>query len=68
VTKNLRAGVSDLASVLEHAGYDAKAWTGARQQQENPQQQAQEAPQRRSNKAAAEQFDSILQQPNQENS
>ena len=70
VTKNLRAGVSDLASVLEHAGYDAKAWAGARQQQENPQQQQQQAPQRRSNRtgAPAEQFDSILQQPNQENS
>jgi hypothetical protein len=70
VTKNLRAGVSDLASVLEHAGYDAKAWAGGRQQPENPQQQQQQTPQRRSNRtgAPAEQFDSILQQPNQENS
>jgi hypothetical protein len=70
VTKNLRAGVSDLASILEHAGYDAKAWTGGRQQPENPQQQQQQTPQRRSSGtgAPAEQFDSILQQPNQENS
>ena len=69
VTKNLRAGVSDLASVLEHAGYDAKAWAGGRQQQENPQQQ-QQTSQRRNNRtgAPAEQFDSIVQQPNQENS
>lgn len=70
VTKNLRAGVTDLASVLEHAGYDAKTWAGGRQQQENPQQQQQETPQRRNSRTAlaTEQFDNILQQPNQENS
>ena len=70
VTRSLRAGVTDLASVLEHAGYDAKAWAGDRQQQGNPQQQDQQTPQRRNSRtgAAAEQFDSILQQPNQENS
>jgi len=70
MTKNLRAGVTDLASVLEHAGYDAKAWTGGRQQQGNPQQEEEQTAQRRGsrNGAATEQFDSILQQPNQENS
>ena len=70
VTKNLRAGVTDLASVLEHAGYDAKAWTGGRQQQSNPQQQEPQTPQRRNSRtgAATDQFDNILQQPNQENS
>jgi len=70
VTKDLRAGVTDLASVLERAGYDAKAWAGDRQQQGNPQQQEQQSPQRRNSKSGegAEQFESILQQPNQENS
>ena len=70
VTRNLRAGVTDLASVLEHAGYDAKAWTGDRQQQGNPQQQQEQTPQRRNNRSGdgAQQFESILQQPNQENS
>lgn len=70
VTKDLRAGVTDLASVLEHAGYDAKAWAGDRQQQGNPQQQEEQTPQRRNNRSGddAQQFDSILQQPNQENS
>jgi hypothetical protein len=69
VTRNLRSGVTDLASVLEHAGYDAKAWTGDRPQQGNPQQQEQQSQQRRQNKSGdgAEQFESILQQPNQEN-
>jgi hypothetical protein len=70
VTKNLRAGVTDLATVLANAGYDAKAWTSGRQQQDNPQQQDQQAPQRRASKAdaGAESFDRILQQPHQENS
>jgi hypothetical protein len=70
VTKDLRAGVTDLASVLEHAGYDANAWAGDRQQQENPQQQEEQTPQRRNNGSedGAGQFESILQQPNQENS
>ncbi len=47
VTKSLRAGVTDLATVLEHAGYDAKAWTNDRQQQGNPQQQQQQEEQAR---------------------
>jgi hypothetical protein len=70
VTKDLRAGVTDLASVLERAGYDAKAWAGDRQQQGNPQQQQEQTPQRRNNRSGdhAQQFESILQQPNQENS
>jgi hypothetical protein len=70
VTRSLRAGVTDLASVLERAGYDAKAWAGERQQQGNPQQQQQQTPQRRNDKSSdgEQQFESILQQPNQENS
>jgi hypothetical protein len=74
MTRNLRAGVTDLASVLEHAGYDAKAWTSGRQQQGNPQQQQEQTPQRRNSQAGngAQQFDSFLERPpqqlNQENS
>jgi hypothetical protein len=63
VTRNLRAGVTDLASVLAHAGYDAKTWTSARQQQGNPQQREEPAPHRRNSKASAESFDGVLQQP-----
>jgi hypothetical protein len=72
ITTSLRAGVSDLASILEHAGYDAKAWTNDRQQQGNPQQQQQEEQrqQHRASRSAdsGRQFESILQHPNQENS
>lgn len=68
VTKNLRAGVTDLASMLASAGYDAKTWTSDRRQQDNPQQQDERTPQPRRAAAGAESFDGILQRPNQENS
>jgi hypothetical protein len=64
VTKNLRAGVTDLASVLADAGYDAKTWTSARQQQEHSQQQQEPVPQRKDRRgiASGDTFDGILQQ------
>ena len=65
VTKNLRAGVTDLASVLSEAGYDAKTWTSGRQQKDGRQQQEPAVPLRRSSAAGAanENFDGILQSP-----
>jgi hypothetical protein len=63
ITKNLREGVTDLASVLERAGYDAKAWTSGRQHQENPQQPEDAAPQRRGKVSGdgTESFDGLMQ-------
>lgn len=72
ITKSLRDGVTDLASLLAHAGFEAKTWTSGRQQQEHRQQPAQQLPQRRTSAiAGAVAFDGvlqddILQQPNQE--
>jgi len=63
VTKNLRDGVTDLATVLANAGYDAKAWTSGRQQQQNPQQQDEPVSRQRGSGSGeeAENFDSALQ-------
>ncbi len=63
ITKNLRDGVTDLAGVLAQAGYDAKAWTSSRQQQ-NPQQREEPAkePLRAGSATGAESFDGLLQQ------
>jgi hypothetical protein len=62
VTKNLRDGVTDLASVLANAGYDAKAWTSGRQQQQNQQQdEPASGGRRRGSGEEAENFDSALQ-------
>ena len=62
--RSLRAGVTDLASVLAQAGYDARAWTSGRQQQENRQQpEDPAAPQRSTASGGAESFDGVLQQP-----
>jgi hypothetical protein len=63
-TKNLRDGVTDLAGVLAHAGYDAKTWTSDRQRQDQPQQHDEEEPRRRNDRhgAGTESFDGILQQ------
>jgi hypothetical protein len=43
MTKNLRDGMGDLTSVLEHAGYDANAWTSGGDK-EQPQQREEPAP------------------------
>lgn len=63
ITKGLRDGVTDLASVLAHAGYDAKTWTPGGQPQDNPQPREAPAPRRRStnSSAVAESFDGVLQ-------
>lgn len=62
IAKNLRDGVTDLASVLAHAGYDAKTWTHGRQQREHPQPRDEQAPRRRSTGSSgpAENFDGVL--------
>ena len=62
-TKSLRDGVTDLASVLANAGYDAQTWTSGRQRQDNPQQE--NPAQRRGARSGGgiENFDGILQQP-----
>jgi hypothetical protein len=63
VTNSLRSGVTDLASVLAHAGYDAQTWTSGRQQQENPQQHEEQTAQSRgkASGADAESFDQAIQ-------
>jgi hypothetical protein len=63
MTRNLRDGVTDLASVLAHAGYDARAWTSGRQQQESRHQQEEKTPARRNETSSeAENFEGMLQE------
>jgi hypothetical protein len=63
ITKGLRDGVTDLASILANAGYDARTWASGGQPQDNPQARQEQAPRRRSanSNAAAESFDGVLQ-------
>ncbi len=61
VVRSLRDGATDLAGILASAGYDARAWTSGRRQDENAHQREEQAPQRRVVRGVAG-FEDILQQ------
>lgn len=66
LVKSLRSGVTDLAGVLAHAGYDASAWAGRQGQRQPQPQRPQEPSPRRGGSgvaAGAEDFDGLVQTP-----